>query len=114
MTDNGEKVRHVLENSYFRATTILTMGGVLATLVWQVASWRSDLETAIKTNTQAVQALTAQLSGYPELTRKVDELNERIVGRGPGGWHRNDMRLWCLETELLNKDWLCAGTEYKP
>ena len=34
---------------------------------------------------------------------RVDLVDSRLVGRGPEGWHKIDMRMWVDELQALNK-----------
>ncbi len=35
---------------------------------------------------------------------RVEAISARLVGRGPEGWHKADMRTWVDELQSLNKD----------
>lgn len=47
-----------------------------------------------------------------EIKRTVERLDKKIVGKGPNGWHRPDMKQLCRETALKNPGWECGSTQY--
>lgn len=40
------------------------------------------------------QTLTRILDGVQRNEEGIEELNEKIVGKGPNGWHKSDFRAW--------------------
>lgn len=53
----------------------------------------------------------AQVGTNISLGYRMQALEDKIVGRGPDGWHRPQMRLWCSETARLNKTWTPANVD---
>lgn len=84
----------LLENTSVRTTTlvvaVLTVIGMIGGLIgFAVAesTWRTNITRDIK-----------------DLRVEVKALGERIVGRGPSGWHKRDMQLWVSELGRSNPD----------
>lgn len=80
---------------------VLVTGG-LAFTNWAVAdaTWKSDVKH--------------ELEAVPKLDARVSKLEERVVGKGPQGWHRGQMRDWVDLTEELNDGWHGANVDRIP
>lgn len=85
----------MLENSSVRVVTLAVTVIFICGLVAAEVAWKTNMQRDIK-----------------ELKIEIQHLNERVVGKSPNGWHRNDMRLWILETEKLNPGWKAGSTKF--
>ncbi len=45
-----------------------------------------------------------RLAAIEELRHTTEMLSTKIVGKGPNGWHRQQMKAWVRSMELLNPD----------
>lgn len=85
MAEINEKLR-----ANFPVVSILALIVIVAGGVWQAAS------------------LHHQITGeFLAINRAVLALDNKIVGKGPNGWHYPQMDRFCLEAEQLNDGWTC-------
>lgn len=98
-------VTKLLENSTVKVTTFIaltvfmlgTMGGLIGFAVSESA-WRTNI-------TRDIAEIKKQLSDDIQVLKKdITNLEEKIVGKGPHGFHLRDARMWALEIQQCNPE----------
>jgi len=80
VTEITEKVR-----ANFPVGIILAFGVFIGGAVWQAAELHHTISDRFK-----------------EINARLVSLDNKIVGKGPNGWHYQQMNLWCLQFRTAN------------
>lgn len=82
----------ILDNGYVKITTLI--GVVSAVVAFSVKDAQHKLRVEF--------AITHLSSKVDENSKVLEALNDKIVGRSPGGWHRDTMERWAAELDHRN------------
>jgi hypothetical protein len=84
----------LLENSKVKITTFITAGLLLLGAIGGVVGFAIS-ESAWRTN------MSRDIS---DLKVSLQNLDNKIVGKGPNSWHKRDMKLFASELQAKNPD----------
>jgi len=88
-----------------------TLGAIIVAIAGYAASTMGEMSESLIDIKLSLNEVIYQLGSHE---KRIDTLEGKIVGRGPGGWHRSDMRECMLELENKNPKFIGCDTTPKP
>jgi hypothetical protein len=93
--DSEKAINTLSGNTYVRLGAVIAVLVGIITFVIKEVEYRTNLQRDLEQLTVNIQ----------KLTKQIEKIDNKVVGKSPEGWHRPDMKLWILETERENPNW---------
>lgn len=89
---------------------IKALGGILVILIGFGVQTMNEISHSLTDIKISLNSVVSQI-GYHE--QRIDALEGRVVGRGPKGWHRQDMKSCMRELIIANPGFKGCDTRFE-